>query len=272
MAFERYRSSLSPGSRPDYFEPSDQQTQIPTGYPPQHPLDPRDVRSRASSTIPPDAQDATRKSPPPAQPTQPQRQPVNEAASSNISQASASTSQYPPDLVAQITADVLARLQAAGQENNVAPPPPPASYPPPPSVRSDSETSTSPTMASRNVHTPPSPHHTYRAESIPSDSAPPFAAAPGSAPLSPKEPPVAPPTDRGMPSPGSEASSVSSSSVRPKVSRLSTDKGQTPLEKFWGALFDEDARPTARLGQFLRGLANHIVNAPFFIRGEHLQR
>ncbi|KAI9718264.1 MAG: hypothetical protein M1812_004254 [Candelaria pacifica] len=257
MAFDGYRSPLPPGGRPEYFENSDQRPQNLAGYPPQNPLDPRDVRPRASSTFPSDAQASTRKSPPPAQPAPPQSQPVNEAVSSTINQANTSTTQYPPDLVAQITADVLARLQAAGSENNVAPPS--ASHPPPPSVRSDSESSTSPTMTSRNIHTPPSPHQTQRAEPPSFDSVPAFAAVPGPAPLSPKETPVALPNDKGMPSPSSDASSVGSSSVRPKVSRLSTDKEQTPLEKFWGALFDEDARPTPRLGQFLRGLANHII-------------
>ncbi|KAI9764401.1 MAG: hypothetical protein M1835_007588 [Candelina submexicana] len=259
MAFDGYRSSLPLGGRPEFLEPSNQRPQYSAGYPPQYPLDPQEVRPRASSIIPPDARDATRKSPPPAQPGQPQSQPVNEAVSSTANKASASTSQYPPDLVAQITADVLARLQAAGQENNVVPPPPPASYPPPPSVRSDSETSISPTMASRGIHTPPSPHQTQRAETSNFDSAPPFAAAPGPVPLSPREPSGAPSNDKSMPSPGSDASSVGSGSARPKVSRLSTDKEQTPLERFWGALFNEDGHPTARLGQFLRGVANHII-------------
>lgn len=31
------------------------------------------------------------------------------------------------------------------------------------------------------------------------------------------------------------------------------------IDQKWGRLFDSDEKPTQRLGQFLRGLANHIV-------------
>ena len=34
---------------------------------------------------------------------------------------------------------------------------------------------------------------------------------------------------------------------------------ETPVERIWQALFDSESRPTQRLSQFLRGLANHIV-------------
>ncbi|KAF2089840.1 hypothetical protein K490DRAFT_8913, partial [Saccharata proteae CBS 121410] len=34
----------------------------------------------------------------------------------------------------------------------------------------------------------------------------------------------------------------------------------TAIEKTWGTLFDADEKPTARLGQFLRGLAIHLIN------------
>ena len=42
---------------------------------------------------------------------------------------------------------------------------------------------------------------------------------------------------------------------------LEKGNGETTLEKAWGPLFDEKCRPTARLGQFLRGLADYIVRA-----------
>jgi len=31
------------------------------------------------------------------------------------------------------------------------------------------------------------------------------------------------------------------------------------IDQKWGRLFENDGKPTQRLGQFLRGLANHIV-------------
>jgi hypothetical protein len=41
-----------------------------------------------------------------------------------------------------------------------------------------------------------------------------------------------------------------------------TDEEETVVEKQWGALFEREERggaPTRRLGQFLRGVAHHLV-------------
>jgi hypothetical protein len=47
---------------------------------------------------------------------------------------------------------------------------------------------------------------------------------------------------------------------RPKPpSRDATVMEMTTLEKIWGKLF-VDGKPTKRLGQFLRGIAMHLVN------------
>ncbi|KAK5175179.1 uncharacterized protein LTR77_000316 [Saxophila tyrrhenica] len=45
---------------------------------------------------------------------------------------------------------------------------------------------------------------------------------------------------------------------RARPVRLPSDIEETPLEKFWQPLF-ENGNPTMRLGQFLRGLAMHII-------------
>lgn len=42
------------------------------------------------------------------------------------------------------------------------------------------------------------------------------------------------------------------------VGRAHTEEELTTLEKIWGKLFD-DGKPTPRLGQFLRGIAVHLV-------------
>ncbi|KAH8730442.1 hypothetical protein GQ44DRAFT_768214 [Phaeosphaeriaceae sp. PMI808] len=48
-------------------------------------------------------------------------------------------------------------------------------------------------------------------------------------------------------------------SARPApVARMATDD-YTPIEKIWQRLFDQDGLPLPRLGQFLRGLALHLV-------------
>ena len=55
-------------------------------------------------------------------------------------------------------------------------------------------------------------------------------------------------SDRSMPTRQSAARSYS-------TTELST------IDQKWGRLFDSEGNPTQRLGQFLRGLANHIVGA-----------
>lgn len=67
---------------------------------------------------------------------------------------------------------------------------------------------------------------------------------------------------------GSRASQASEPNPRVEsrsspLSRESTDADgeMTTLEKIWGKLF-EDGKPTKRLGQFLRGVALHLVSNP----------
>jgi hypothetical protein len=45
---------------------------------------------------------------------------------------------------------------------------------------------------------------------------------------------------------------------RPPARSAQTDDGETVIEKMWGPLF-KDGKPTTRLGQFLRGIALHLV-------------
>ena len=46
--------------------------------------------------------------------------------------------------------------------------------------------------------------------------------------------------------------------TRARPTRVPSDVEETPLEKFWQPLFD-NGNPTMRLGQFLRGLALHLI-------------
>merc|ERR1711981_464444 len=47
---------------------------------------------------------------------------------------------------------------------------------------------------------------------------------------------------------------------RPIIPSLSVDEEPTTLEKIWQPLFDVRGEPTERLGQFLRGIALHIID------------
>ena len=46
---------------------------------------------------------------------------------------------------------------------------------------------------------------------------------------------------------------------RPTIPSLNVDEEPTTLEKIWQPLFDVNGEPTERLGQFLRGIALHII-------------
>jgi hypothetical protein len=53
--------------------------------------------------------------------------------------------------------------------------------------------------------------------------------------------------------------------VRPQAYRSFSNAELSTVDQKWGKLFDNDRKPTARLGQFLRGLANHIVSLLFLM-------
>ncbi|KAL9010789.1 MAG: hypothetical protein Q9173_004308 [Seirophora scorigena] len=219
-------------------------------------LDPYSAPSRDHSTARSDASMPER--------TRIQPQPITEAV------GSAFQSDVPPELIAQITKNVLKQLKTSGIESSATPVPPQAAYPPPPPPpvqqpvpHSPSTVSgSSPPMPTR-VFTPPSPHKhaDYPHYASPQSQS---GVLPGVA-QSPQEPrsPVreAQPSifyDRRTSSPLSQTSD--SGQTRPKgPARLSTAVEETTLEKIWGQLFDEGGHPTPRLSQFLRGLAVHII-------------
>ncbi|KAL8650944.1 MAG: hypothetical protein Q9226_004937 [Calogaya cf. arnoldii] len=220
-------------------------------------LDPQPVRPREHSTARSES----------AMPEHPriQPQPINEAV------GNAFQSDVPPELIAQITQNVLNQLKTSGIESSAAtpvPPPTQSKYPPPPPVQQpvpqspSTASASSPPMPTR-VFTPPSPkkHPDYPNHGSPSSQSGIFP-APTHSPQEPQSPIRESQTssfyERRTSSPLSQSSE--SGNTRPKgPARLSTMTEMTTLEKIWGQLFDEEGRPTPRLGQFLRGLAVHII-------------
>ncbi|KAI9675090.1 MAG: hypothetical protein M1817_001498 [Caeruleum heppii] len=278
------RSRPASFARPEHYQP-DLNRYAPPAPPPAHPQNlhneagpptyPRDPPSRHSSNARPESYHAPPPPPPPPAPapaparpesiyagglpfTSPPIQPINDAVSSAFS--GADTSAYPPELVAQIAEDVIKRLKSVNLDASTAPPPPAA-----PSHSDSATNSDSPTMQSRGVYTPPSPTR-FRPDFPAYGSPPQHHPLPGSGPRSPehppspdeprspKSPPAHPrPGERGPPSP-----EKTEAPRPPLANRQPTDKDETPLDRTWGKLF-EDGRSTPRLGQFLRGLANHII-------------
>ncbi|KAL8969638.1 MAG: hypothetical protein Q9183_001905 [Haloplaca sp. 2 TL-2023] len=226
-------------------------------------LDSQFARPREHSTARSDASMADR--------TRVQPQPINEAV------GSAFQSDVPPELIAQITENVLKQLKTSGIDSSATPVPPPSQpqYPPPlpsqnPAPQSPSTLSGSSPPIPTRVFTPPSPHkHSDYIDYASPQSQSQSAVFPGTAhsPQEPRSPVKDAPNStffgRRTSSPLSQASD--SGHTRPKgPERLSTSKEETTLEKIWGQLFDEEGHPTPRLGQFLRGLAVHIVCAAVY--------
>ncbi|KAL8768339.1 MAG: hypothetical protein Q9209_005373 [Squamulea sp. 1 TL-2023] len=193
-----------------------------------------------------------------------QSQPINEAV------GNAFQSDVPPELIAQITQNVLNQLKTSGIESSVTPVPPPShvKYPPPPPVQQpvpqspSTVSASSPPMPTR-VFTPPSPQ---KRSDYPNNGSPVSQSGVFPPPTHSSQEPRSPTREsqtssfheRRTSSPLSQSSE--SSNTRPKgPARLSTMTEETTLEKIWGQLFDEEGHPTPRLGQFLRGLAVHII-------------
>lgn len=194
----------------------------------------------------------------------PPQKPVDEAVTSAFDRAE-TPNHVPPELIAQITQNVIKQLQTGGIDAGTPVPPTQNPFSPPPQhihqpvPQSPSTASgTSPNMPNR-VYTPPSPqkHPDYPSHTSPQSQS---GYLPDSPP-SPKESRAANTSSRRSSSPLSLSSDISEKvSKRPRgPSRLSTGKEETTLERIWGQLFDEEGHSTVRLGQFLRGLAVHIV-------------
>lgn len=220
----------------------------------QNQFEPQTSRPRASSNVRGDGnmQDISRFVPP--------HRPLDEAATSAVGDAD-NPHYVPPEIIAQITANVINQLKNTGIDGTTPtptthtqfpPPPPPIQQPVPLSPSAVSASSQS--MYSRNIYTSPSPR--THSDLSNHGSPPPQPAFSENWPTSP--PPHVQSHDRKTSSPLSQTSD--SSYARPKgPTRLSTSREETTLEKIWGQLFDEEGNATARLGQFLRGLAVHIV-------------
>ena len=197
------------------------------------------------------------------------QQPINEAVTSALGH-SGNPSALPPDILnqiaSQITANVLQQLKATNPtpQSNVMPPAAAAAAVPMPNTPS---TTGSPLTDHRNVYTPPTPHR-------PSDDtlyrtmSPPISAshamfghnAHGRNTPPVDKPPVSPVSQATQSGDDLPREDRGEPNNRPKGPiRLSTSKEETILEKVWGQLFDEDAHPTKRLGQFLRGIAIHLI-------------
>ena len=212
--------------------------------------------------------------------SQPQ-QPLNEAVSSALHDNMDMASSIPPEIVAQITESVIKQIQSTTLNGGLSMPPQQQYYPPPPTQQhvplhqpvptqqpipispSTTHSTSSPPNLTRNVYTPPSPQKHPDYVIVGSTHPTPEPAAYTQPPSPPRQPYVSQSEEQRSASRASMAShnSETTNTARPRgPQRLSTSKEETTLEKIWGQLFDEQGNSTARLGQFLRGLAIHLVS------------
>ncbi|KAL2414123.1 hypothetical protein ABEF95_013814 [Exophiala dermatitidis] len=188
-------------------------------------------------------------------------QPINDAVTSAFNSSDASsTAGLSPDLLQQITAQITANVLQHLKASNLSPPSQ-QQHTSGPHMDANSSAAGSPPPDRTTVYTPPSP---YRASEDGGVTQP-----------SPQFPPpsnqssfraTSPPFDKRGVSPLSHSSRLSESEAtqdrtsRPKgPKRISTGAEVTTLERVWGTLFDEEGRATERLGQFLRGVATHLI-------------
>ncbi len=195
-------------------------------------------RPRAASSVRHDAGrggEPSRGAPPPPRST-------NEPAPGGFAAASPDDPGFSPTQIAMIAAVVNQVLE--GREKK-------AEKTPATTTRENSNASASPTLPKPANYNPPSPP--LQTDRRTSTSPVRLPAPPGSSTTTHRrEPSVAQHAQRPL--------EVPDASSRPSVTRELTNTEETPIDKTWGQLFDAEGNPTCRLGQFLRGLANHIVS------------
>lgn len=186
-------------------------------------------------------------------PPPPQSGRIDEAVTSAVGN-SAHSSHVSPDLVAQITANVIQQLGAAGLNSPAqqTPQPPRSQWASPQPYPNHSASHTP--IGTRST---PEPSTTYQPPPHPAGEYaghPKFAGTPHAHARSTPTPPH----DERRGSASSQFSEKSQRTDPRPNPPMRTDTFPTTLEKIWGGFFAE-GKPTARLGQFLRGIAMHLV-------------
>lgn len=186
------------------------------------------------------------------------RKPVIEAINSAFSTQSSNTAALPPEVLEQLTSQITANvIQQLNSRNLGAQKPTPTSQP---HTDANSSAGASPRVDRAQVYTPPSPYRPH--EDGHGQTSP--ARSNHSAQNSREQ--TSPPLDQRPTSPYSQSSRVDDlersqdNFKRPQPpQRVSTGGDFTTIEKIWGRLFDKQGTATARLGQFLRGIAIHLI-------------
>ncbi|KAJ5093675.1 hypothetical protein N7456_009536 [Penicillium angulare] len=293
MAYDGYQSypnaGYQPGNmNPDPNDPHGYSSAPPypsyPSYPSYHESDHISMPQPQMHHMPPSAPPAPgyEQYPEPPQPQDTHPAHINEAVNSaiyNNNQNADAGSFISPEVLSQITSTVIQQLKASGLNETIGSPqlPQQHQYPPPPQSISRPQSqihqppwSAPPTDLPQRPHTesPQSVPHPQRSGSIPpANTMPngfeiPHSQTFPSGYSSDRRPS---PSPKPFPDPGSRRTGSMSSQgsvkmeTRPKPpDRDATIMEMTTLERIWGKLFEDD-KPTKRLGQFLRGIAMHLI-------------
>jgi hypothetical protein len=182
------------------------------------------------------------------------RQPINDAVRSAFDTNATTNTAIAPEVLQQITSQITANVLQQLKASNLPLP----NQQPPHSMDAASLTAAdSPPLDRSTVYTPPTPHR-YSDEVHGGHASPSFPPPPNQSDLR-----RSPGTDQRPISPLSQASHLSESEAnqsRPRgPKRVSTNGDMTIVERVWGQLFTEQGHATPRLGQFLRGIAVHLI-------------
>ncbi|GAB1191057.1 hypothetical protein APSETT444_000226 [Aspergillus pseudonomiae] len=268
MAYDGYQNNPAPFYQPgnaNQMNPNEPRTSSYTPpYPSQYGHE-RHNMPQPQVPPPPPANPYADVQPPPTQlPTwqQPYNGRINEAVNSAFHKADTST-YLSPEVLTQITANVIQQLKETGLENLQSdqyqppqpPPRPPKQWATAAHTTYSNDFASSPVMATQDTSASSS-HVAYDNPAY--QPRPPSTGYSGSPHLQPRASPALPSERRG--SPASQMSDHSQRmESRPKPpSREATITELTTLERIWGTLF-EDGKPTKKLTQFLRGIAVHLI-------------
>jgi len=193
------------------------------------------------------------------------RPPIREAVNTAFDSSDAA-SQVDPNLVAQITEQVISSLKASGITGGASinsPGFPPASQPyshipplhqPTPNGQRNTVPGSPTSAASSQIpsrYTPPSPNRRESSD-YGSDSPERLSDRASSTSRETRS------SRRDSKASATGSEELNTARGRKKPVRVPSSVEETTLEKIWRPLFDA-GRPTPRLGQFLRGLAKHII-------------
>lgn len=262
MAYDGYRSTPNP------YQTGNMTSDPTDPYGPPHPPYPsrheNDYLNMPQPQMPQPASATSNMDQPYPEPPRPESTNsghLNDAISSAV-HSNESSAYLSPDVLQQITATVIQQLKASGLENSNLPGSGSGSGQPPARSQSLQPPYSAADLAPR-PHSESPPIASQRSGSVPFVD--PMSKSYDTHPYVPPSAYSNDPRSRTQQSPESfsrrreSMSSQGSQAPRPKgPERDTTVMEMTTLERIWGKLF-EDGKPTKRLGQFLRGIAMHLV-------------